>query len=54
MTEELTATMTEQLKAARIALAILFDDGQLTSFSFSSALNEMLFTVRPKSNFCRK
>ncbi|MET3355460.1 UNVERIFIED_ORG: hypothetical protein ABID33_003382 [Xanthobacter viscosus] len=54
MTEELTATTTEQLKAARIALDILFDDGQLTSFLFSSALNKTLFTVRVKSNFCRK
>ncbi|MFG1342581.1 hypothetical protein [Xanthobacter autotrophicus] len=54
LTEELTATTTEQLKAARIALDILFDDGQLTSFLFSSALNKMLFTVRVKSNFCRK
>ena len=42
LTEELSGNLTEQLRAGRINLAVLFDDGQLGQFATSALIDEQL------------
>jgi len=42
LTEEITGSLAEQLRAGRINLAVLFDDGQLGSFSATPLVEEEL------------
>lgn len=42
LTEELSGNLTEQLRAGRINLAVLFDDGQLGQFATSAMIAEQL------------
>ncbi len=52
LTEELTGNLIEQLKAGRINLAVLFDDGQLAPFSCTPMVEEeMMFVCRIDSQF---
>ena len=52
LTEELTGNLIEQLKAGRINLAVLFDDGQLGSFAGTPMVEEeMMFVCRANSQF---
>ncbi len=52
LTEELTGNLIEQLKAGRINLAVLFDDGQLAPFSCTPMVEEeMMFVCRADSQF---
>ncbi|AIY42384.1 LysR family regulatory protein [Collimonas arenae] len=52
LTEELTGNLIEQLKTGRINLAVLFDDGQLTSFATTPlAEEEMMFITRTGSQY---
>jgi LysR family nitrogen assimilation transcriptional regulator len=54
LTEELTGNLTEQLKAGRINLSILFDNGQLTQFASSALIEEeMCFICRADSPLAR-
>lgn len=50
LTEELTGNLIEQLKAGRINLAVLFDDGQLGPFAVTPLVEEeMMFVCRAGS-----
>jgi LysR family nitrogen assimilation transcriptional regulator len=50
LTEELTGNLIEQLKAGRINLAVLFDDGQLNMFASTPMVEEqMMFVLRTDS-----
>ncbi len=50
LTEELTGNLIEQLKAGRINLAVLFDDGQLGTFAMTPLVEEdMMFVCRAGS-----
>lgn len=52
LTEELTGNLIEQLKAGRINLAVLFDDGQLGPFALTPMVEEeMMFVCRATSQF---
>ena len=52
LTEELTGNLIEQLKTGRINLAVLFDDGQLTSFATTPLVEEeMMFITRTGSQY---
>ena len=52
LTEELTGNLTEQLKAGRINLAVLFDDGQLGAFDSAALVEEaLMFICRADSAF---
>lgn len=52
LTEELTGNLIEQLKTGRINLAVLFDDGQLTSFTATPLVEEeMMFITRRDSHY---
>lgn len=52
LTEELTGNLIEQLKTGRINLAVLFDDGQLTSFAAIPLVEEeMMFITRRDSHY---
>lgn len=52
LTEELTGNLIEQLKTGRINLAVLFDDGQLTSFAARPLVEEeMMFITRRDSQY---
>ncbi|HEU4845951.1 MAG TPA: LysR substrate-binding domain-containing protein [Burkholderiaceae bacterium] len=42
LTEELTGNLSEQLRAGRVNLAVLFDDGQLTPFACTALAEEEL------------
>ena len=42
LTEEITGSLTEQLRAGRINLAVLFDDGQLGGFAATPLVEEEL------------
>lgn len=55
LTEELTGTLTEQLRAGRLNLAILFDDGQLGGFHVTPLVEEkMCYITKTGSQFmCR-
>ncbi len=55
LTEELTGNLTEQLKSGRLNLAILFDDGQLGSFSTKTLVEEeLMYITRYDSQFACK
>ena len=55
LTEELTGTLTEQLRSGRLNLAILFDDGQLGHFSSRALVEEeMLYITRSDSQYVCK
>lgn len=55
LTEELSGNLIEQLKSGRINLALLFDDGQLTSFAATPLVEEdMMFITRADSRFAPK
>jgi LysR family nitrogen assimilation transcriptional regulator len=45
LTEELSGNLAEQLKAGRINLAVLFDDGQLAPFASSVLIEEELMFI---------
>ncbi|MCI1016557.1 MULTISPECIES: LysR substrate-binding domain-containing protein [unclassified Herbaspirillum] len=52
LTEELTGNLITQLKSGRINLAVLFDDGQLSSFAATPMIEEeMLYITRAKSQY---
>ncbi|AZP12208.1 LysR substrate-binding domain-containing protein [Undibacterium parvum] len=52
LTEELTGNLTEQLRAGRLNLAILFDDGQLAGFNLKPMVEEeMMYITRADSQF---
>lgn len=52
LTEELTGNLTEQLRAGRLNLAILFDDGQLAGFNLKPMVEEdMMYITRTGSQF---
>lgn len=52
LTEELSGNLAEQLKAGRINLAVLFDDGQLAGFASSALVEEdLMFICRAGSAF---
>ena len=55
LTEELTGTLTEQLRSGRLNLAILFDDGQLDSFNTKKMVEEeMMYITCTGSKFALK
>ena len=55
LTEELSGNLIEQLKSGRINLAVLFDDGQLSSFAVKPMIEEqMMYITRAKSQFAHK
>jgi LysR family nitrogen assimilation transcriptional regulator len=45
LTEELSASLAEQLKSGRINLAVLFDDGQLNPFASTALIEEELMFI---------
>ena len=45
LTEELSGSLTEQLKSGRINLAVLFDDGQLAPFASTALVDEDLMFI---------
>ncbi len=47
LTEELTGNLTRQLRTGQIALAVLFDDGQLGGFAVTRVLSEQLYLIEP-------
>lgn len=50
LTEEISGNLIEQLRAGRINLAVLFDDGQLNAFSTTPLVEEeMMFVTRADS-----
>jgi LysR family nitrogen assimilation transcriptional regulator len=52
LTEELTGNLITQLKSGRINLAVLFDDGQLSSFAATPMIEEeMMYITRAKSRY---
>lgn len=52
LTEELTGNLITQLKSGRINLAVLFDDGQLSSFAATPMIEEeMMYITRAKSQY---
>lgn len=52
LTEELTGNLISQLKSGRINLAVLFDDGQLSSFAATPMIEEeMMYITRAQSQF---
>lgn len=54
LTEELTGNLTEQLRAGRLNLAILFDDGQLGGFHCQPLVEEqMMYITRRQSRFAK-
>ncbi|MDC8760884.1 LysR substrate-binding domain-containing protein [Janthinobacterium fluminis] len=54
LTEELTGNLAEQLKAGRVNLALLFDDGQLTPFTTTALVEEdMRFICRADAPYLR-
>ncbi|MBI3286124.1 MAG: LysR family transcriptional regulator [Burkholderiales bacterium] len=55
LTEELTGTLSEQLRSGRLNLAILFDDGQLGAFRSRPLVEEqMMYITRSDSQFACK
>jgi LysR family nitrogen assimilation transcriptional regulator len=55
LTEELSGNLMEQLKSGRINLAVLFDDGQLTSFTVKPMIEEqMMYITCAQSRFAHK
>src|SRR3954469_11053805 len=51
LTEELSGSLAEQLKAGRINLAVLFDDGQLGGFATAALVEEeLMFICRSNSS----
>ena len=54
LTEELTGNLHEQLRAGRINLAVLFDDGQLQQFASTALVEEELrFICRADAPYAR-
>lgn len=52
LTEEISGSLTEQLKSGRLNLAVLFDDGQLGQFNSVPLVEEdLMFICRPGSAF---
>ena len=47
LTEELTGNLTPQLRAGQIQLAVLFDDGTLSEFTWTPMLRERLCLIGP-------
>ena len=45
LTEEITGNLAEQLRAGRVNLAVLFDDGQLGSFVATPLVEEALYFI---------
>lgn len=55
LTEELTGNLNEQLRAGRLNLAILFDDGQLGQFNTCPLVEEeMMYISRTNSQYACK
>jgi LysR family nitrogen assimilation transcriptional regulator len=52
LTEEISGSLTEQLKSGRLNLAVLFDDGQLGGFEFTPLVEEdLMYICRASSNW---
>ncbi|WP_310567096.1 LysR family transcriptional regulator, partial [Hydrogenophaga sp.] len=54
LTEELTGNLTPQLRAGQIQLAVLFDDGTLSEFSWTPMLRERLCLIGPPQGTARR
>ncbi|MDO9147795.1 MAG: LysR substrate-binding domain-containing protein [Hydrogenophaga sp.] len=47
LTEELTGNLATQLRAGQIQLAVLFDDGTLSAFTWTPLLRERMYLIGP-------
>ncbi|MDP2262105.1 MAG: LysR substrate-binding domain-containing protein [Hydrogenophaga sp.] len=54
LTEELTGNLIPQLRAGQIHLAVLFDDGTLSEFSWTPLLRERLYLIGPPSSSAKR
>ena len=54
LTEELTGNLVPQLRAGQIHLAVLFDDGTLSEFSWTPMLRERLYLIGPPAAGARR
>lgn len=50
LTEEISGNLIEQLKAGRLNLAVLFDDGQLSQFDTTALVEEDLVFIKKRSS----
>jgi LysR family nitrogen assimilation transcriptional regulator len=50
LTEEISGNLIEQLKAGRLNLAVLFDDGQLAQFESTALVEEDLVFIRKRTH----